>query len=169
MNRKSRIKSFSVLEALLPLLFFSGNNLFYAALVIPVVGGLTLLLFELSRPLPRSALFAIYLLWLSGCGALGWWAMQLPPYWIWSVYILIPRTAWEPSDAQRKKPFLFGLKKYQKARVLELVIALAATLAFAGALAWLQLKAEGATIWICGILALVVTEIVLIKLRRPKL
>lgn len=161
-------ENFSIFEALLPLFFFQGNDLFYAALLIPVVSGVTLFVFELLRSQPRPALFAIYLVWLSVCGALGWFTLDLPPYWIWPVHLLIPKTAWAPSDAQRARPFLFGLKKYMKRRVMELVVALIAAFAVAGGILFLQQKTGGVMLWIFGALALVVMEVILGQLQRLK-
>ncbi len=166
MARPSHAKHFSVSEALLPLLFFSGASLFYAAFLIPFMAGMTLLIFEILRRRPRSALSAVYLFWLAVCGGLGWFTAAIPPYWVWSVHLLVSESAWAPSEAQRAKPFLFGLKKYFKRRLLELAAALIFFIAFATILTLLRQNFHGGSYWTAAIFMILVAEIVLAIFRR---
>lgn len=170
MNPQNRTEPFHVLisEALLPLLFLAGAPLFYAAALIPVAAGITLLVFEMLRRQPRRALSAVYLFWLAVCGGLGWFFAAIPPYWIWCVHLLLPETVRAPSDAQQAKPFLFGLKKYFKRRVFELAAALILFFAFAAAAAWLRQKLQGAAYWVSAIFALLVFEVVFAVIRNGR-
>ena len=150
------------------MLFFSGAAPFYAALLIPFVAGTTLIILEILRRQPPPSLSAIYLFWLAVCGGLGWFLAAIPPYWIWSVYLLIPETAWAPSDAQQTKPFLFGLKKYFKQRALELIRAMIVFLFFAGAVLLLRQKLHGASYWVTGVFVLMISEMIIMGIKGFK-
>ncbi len=166
MDRFKRGENYFGLEIFLPLFLLSDEKMFYAAALFPFVAGTTLLLLEMMRAQSRSALFTFYLFWLAGCGALAWLYAAIPPYWIWSVYLLIPKSVWEPSDVLRKKPFFFGFKKYYKRRLLELATALSVSLVFAVCFVWLRMYFEGPVLWVLILFALLVLEIFLTALRR---
>ena len=178
MDRFKRIKNTVSADFFLPLFLLSDEKIFYAAVLIPLVAGITMFLFEIIRTpaapelqrgeQPRDSLAAFYLFWLAGCGALAWLGVGIPPYWIWSVYLIVPKSIWAPSDAQRKKPFLYGFKKYSKRRIFELVSALAAASVFAGFSVWLRPQFQGAMSWVIVLFVLLICEIFFTTLRRQK-
>ena len=159
-NRAEPQRFFLILEAVLPLFLLTGISLLYAAVLIPVFTGVTLLVFEMLRRRPRAALSAFFLFWLAICGGLGWFYLAVPPYWIWSVYLLVPETAWAPSDAQQAKPYLFGLKKYFKRRILELIMMLVLFLVCASGAYLLRQRFQSAAYWAATIFMLLIFEII---------
>lgn len=165
---RKKFETFSLLEVALPLLLFTTKSLFWAALLIPIVAGLTFVVFELLRRQSRTALSAAYMLWLVLCGGLGWFLAGIPPYWIWCVHLLVPETVSAPTVAQQAKPFLFGLRKYFKRRVTELGLAAILFLAFAGGVTLLHQKVSHVSYWVVALFLILFAEIVLFALQRRK-
>jgi hypothetical protein len=97
-----------------------------------------------------------------------WYGLGVAPYWIWSAHILISETARQPSLAQRKKPFLFGLKKYTARRAREFIFVLAGGLIVAGGLFYLHRQISGLSVWVIAALALVAAQMVLSWAQKEK-
>ncbi len=168
MEKRNFRPSFSVLEVFLPLIFFRGEMIFIAAALAPCIAGITLVWLELLRRQPPRMMSTFYLVWLALCGLGTWYGLGVAPYWIWSAHILISETARQPSAAQRKKPFLFGLKKYTARRAREFVFVLAGSLAAAGGLFYLHGQMTGISVWVIAALVLVAAQIVLSLVRKEK-
>jgi len=168
MEKRNFRPAFSILEVFLPLLFFRGEMIFIAAILAPVVAGISLVGLEILRRQPPAIMNAFYLAWLALCGLGGWYGLGIAPYWVWSAHILISENARQPSAAQRKKPFLFGFKKYTLRRAREFVFALIGSLAFAGALFCLRGQMSGISVWLAAILVLVVAQLFFDLARREK-
>jgi|GEM_PF-2871285 len=168
MDRRKSLKRFSGIEVFLPLFFFNNEKIFYVAALIPMAAGATLLLFELLRNQARSSLFAFYLFWLAALGACGWLGAGLPPYWIWSVYLLVPGSVWEPSDAQRAQSFLWGLRKYFKRRIFELMAALLFAFIFACFFMGLRQILQGVISWAIILFVGLILEFLFETFRKQK-
>ena len=168
MDRRKSLERFSGIEVFLPLFFFNNEEIFYAVALILIAAGATLLLFEFLRNQARSSLFAFYLFWLAALGACGWLAAGLPPYWIWSVYLLVPVSVWEPSDAQRAQPFLMGLKKYFKSRVFELITAFLFAFIFTFLLIGSRQISQGVISWVIILFLGLILEFLFETFRKQK-
>jgi hypothetical protein len=168
MEKRNFRPAFSVLEVFLPLILFRDEMIFIAAALVPCIAGITLVWLEFLRRQPPRIMSAFYLAWLALCGLGAWYGLGVAPYWIWSAHILISETARQPSLAQRKKPFLFGFKKYTVRRAREFVFVLAGSLAVAGGLFYLRGQMSGISVWAIAALALVVAQIVLGLVRKEK-
>ena len=165
---RKKIEPISVLEAALPMLFFAGKPLFSVAFLIPLAAGLTFIAFELLRRQSRATLSVAYMLWLVLCGGLGWFFAAIPPYWIWSVHLMVPETVSAPAHAQQAKPFLFGLRKYFKQRVMELGLAAVLFFSFAGAVTLLHQKLSNASYWVAALFLILCAEMIRFAMRGRK-
>ncbi len=168
MDKRKFFPAFSVPEAFLPLLFFSDNRIFIAAALVPCVAGLSLAWLELLRKQPSRLTDAFYGAWLAACGFGAWYGLGLAPYWIWSAHLLIPETARQPSAAQKKKPFLFGFKKYTARRAREFILILMTGLVAGGGMLYLRTQAGGVIFWPAAILALLIAQLILSLVRKEK-
>ena len=165
MRAKNRAEHSFSAEVLLPLIFFSKTQIIYVIPVIFLAVGTLLIFLELLRLQPRSTTSAVYIFGLAVLGGAGWTCAELPPYWIWSVHMLIPCAAWKPTDMQRAKPRLFGFKKYSKRRIQELVRALFFFGIGSGALFFICENFQGVASWIFAIAALLFFEIIFSKIK----
>ncbi|HCM42202.1 MAG TPA: hypothetical protein DIS66_02670 [Candidatus Omnitrophica bacterium] len=168
MEKRNWPQAFSFLEVFLPLLFYAGHSVFAAAALIPCVAGITLIFLELLRRQPPRLMEAFYMVWLALCGLGAWYGLGVAPYWIWGVHLLISETARRPTEAQRKKPFLFGFKKYAFKRTREFAFVLAGALAVSAALYYLRTCCFGVSVWITGILVLASVQMLAGLTRRVK-
>ena len=165
MRAKNRAEPSFSAEVLLPLIFFSSVQLFYAVPFIFLAAGSMLIVLELIRSQPRPTISAVYMFCLAALGGAGWIGAEIPPYWIWSTYLLIPPAAWKPTDMQRAKPRLFGFKKYSKRRIQELTLALFFFGVGSAALLYIRKSFQGAEVWIFAIAALLFFEIIFSKIK----
>lgn len=168
MEKRNFRPAFSVLEVFLPLICFRDGMIFIAAALVPCVAGFTLVWLELLRRQPPRMMNAFYLAWLALCGLGAWYGLGVAPYWIWSAHILISETARQPSAAQRKRPFLFGFKKYTVRRAREFVFILIGGLAVASGLFYLHGQISGISVWVVAALALIAAQMVLSLIRKEK-
>lgn len=160
--------SFSILEAFLPLVFFSGTRIFWAAGAALVLTITTLLVFELLRKQDARVLEILYLFWIITCGACVWLIWGLPPYWILCAHLLVPETVRAPSAAQRAKPFGFGIKKYASRRTHEVSLVFLGVVAFSFFIYRAHDFLPGFSVWIFAGLALGLGEAVLKKNQKRK-
>lgn len=161
MEKRNLPQSFSALEVFLPLLFYAGPAVFVAAALMSCTAGVTLVFLELLRRRSPRLIEIFYMLWLALCGLGAWYVLGIAPYWIWSAHILIFETARRPSEAQRKKPFLFGFKKYAFKRTRQVVFIFTGALAVSTAIYFLRECCSGVSVWIAGILVLTVVQMLI--------
>ncbi len=169
MKLSSRGGWISAAEVFLPLLLFADGKIFLAAGILPFAAALVLTLLELLRPRTNDTWhYFFYLILLMLLGGAGWAFANLPPYWIWSLHLLLPMSAWKPSPRQRAKPALFGFKKYLNRRASELVFMLGSGLLFVAAAMMMREKFSILVMWISAVMLAAIIEALEAQTRGRK-
>lgn len=168
MNLRKRIEPYSLSEIFLPLIFFTDEKIFWAILLISFSSGLTWVVFDLLKSQPRSAQNAFQLFWFASLGGLGWIFAQIPPYWIWSVYLLVAPAFLLTAEPRSVRPFLFNFKKYGGVRIRELLLGCLFSCAFAGMVLFFHAHYHGIQAWIFSVGILIFWEILSNRIRGLK-